>query len=154
MNYGHPLKFGTFITPVNNVPEMAVALARRSEDLGYDLVTFQDHPYQPAFLDTWTLMSHGLRNEMKESRPMGNVFRSRRGTQARLKRSERFTHPRGDLVAITVGPIPLKVGIIKRPFIFHAAFLHDPSRSEVLCFTFRDDSLGEENRKLIGKGRS
>jgi alkanesulfonate monooxygenase SsuD/methylene tetrahydromethanopterin reductase-like flavin-dependent oxidoreductase (luciferase family) len=57
MNYGHPLKFGTFITPVNNAPEMAVALARRSEDLGYDLVTFQDHPYQPAFLDTWTLMS-------------------------------------------------------------------------------------------------
>jgi Luciferase-like monooxygenase/FAD binding domain/Berberine and berberine like len=57
MNYGHPLKFGTFITPVNNAPEMAVALARHSEDLGYDLVTFQDHPYQPAFFDTWTLMS-------------------------------------------------------------------------------------------------
>ena len=24
--------------------------------LGYDLVAFQDHPYQPAFLDTRTLM--------------------------------------------------------------------------------------------------
>ncbi|MCC6455781.1 MAG: LLM class flavin-dependent oxidoreductase [Caldilineaceae bacterium] len=57
MNYGHPLKFGTFITPRNNAPEMTVALARRSEELGYDLVTFQDHPYQPAFLDTWTLLS-------------------------------------------------------------------------------------------------
>lgn len=57
MNYGHSLKFGTFITPVNNTPDIAVALARRSEELGYDLVTFQDHPYQPAFLDTWTLMS-------------------------------------------------------------------------------------------------
>jgi F420-dependent oxidoreductase-like protein len=54
MNYGHPLEFGTFITPAG---EGAVALARRGEDLGYDLVTFQDHPYQPAFLDTWTLMS-------------------------------------------------------------------------------------------------
>jgi len=54
MNYGHPLEFGTFITPAR---EGAVALARRGEDLGYDLVTFQDHPYQPAFLDTWTLMS-------------------------------------------------------------------------------------------------
>ena len=57
MNYGHPLQFGTFITPLNNAPETTVALARRSEALGYDLVTFQDHPYQPAFLDTWTLLS-------------------------------------------------------------------------------------------------
>ena len=58
MNYGHPLTFGTFITPLNNAPEVVVALARRSEALGYDLVTFQDHPYQPAFLDTWTLLSY------------------------------------------------------------------------------------------------
>lgn len=57
MNYGHPLQFGTFITPLNHSPETTVALAKRSEELGYDLVTFQDHPYQPAFLDTWTLMS-------------------------------------------------------------------------------------------------
>jgi hypothetical protein len=57
MNYGHPLAFGTFITPLNTSPETAVALARHSEELGYDLVTFQDHPYQPAFLDTWTLMA-------------------------------------------------------------------------------------------------
>ena len=57
MNYGHPLKFGTFITPLNKVPETVVELARHSEELGYDLVTFQDHPYQSAYLDTWTLMS-------------------------------------------------------------------------------------------------
>lgn len=57
MNYNHPIQFGIFITPRNNAPETVVALARRSEELGYDLVTFQDHPYQPAFLDTWTLMS-------------------------------------------------------------------------------------------------
>jgi alkanesulfonate monooxygenase SsuD/methylene tetrahydromethanopterin reductase-like flavin-dependent oxidoreductase (luciferase family)/FAD/FMN-containing dehydrogenase len=54
MNYGHPLEYGTFVTPAR---EGAVELARRSEELGYDLVTFQDHPDQPAFLDTWTLMS-------------------------------------------------------------------------------------------------
>lgn len=57
MNYGHPLKFGTFITPLNKAPETVVALAKQSEVLGYDLVTFQDHPYQSAFLDTWTLLS-------------------------------------------------------------------------------------------------
>jgi alkanesulfonate monooxygenase SsuD/methylene tetrahydromethanopterin reductase-like flavin-dependent oxidoreductase (luciferase family) len=56
-DYGSPLRFGTFITPTNSPPENAVALAQLSEQLGYDLVTFQDHPYQPAFLDTWTLMT-------------------------------------------------------------------------------------------------
>ena len=56
-DYGHDLRFGTFITPGNNPPEAPVALAQLSEQLGYDLVTFQDHPYQPAFLDTWTLLS-------------------------------------------------------------------------------------------------
>jgi alkanesulfonate monooxygenase SsuD/methylene tetrahydromethanopterin reductase-like flavin-dependent oxidoreductase (luciferase family)/FAD/FMN-containing dehydrogenase len=56
-DYGLPLRFGTFITPSNRRPEAPVALAKLSEDLGFDLVTFQDHPYQPSFLDTWTLMS-------------------------------------------------------------------------------------------------
>jgi alkanesulfonate monooxygenase SsuD/methylene tetrahydromethanopterin reductase-like flavin-dependent oxidoreductase (luciferase family) len=57
MNYGHPLTFGTFLTPANGPPDAPVALARRSEELGYDLVTFQDHPYQPRFHDTWTLLA-------------------------------------------------------------------------------------------------
>ncbi len=35
-----------------------VGLAQLSEQLGLDLVTFQDHPYQPRFLDTWTLLSY------------------------------------------------------------------------------------------------
>ena len=30
---------------------------RPASSAGFDLVTFQDHPYQPAFLDTWTLLS-------------------------------------------------------------------------------------------------
>jgi alkanesulfonate monooxygenase SsuD/methylene tetrahydromethanopterin reductase-like flavin-dependent oxidoreductase (luciferase family) len=32
-------------------------LAQLSERLGFDFVTFQDHPYQSSFLDTWTLLS-------------------------------------------------------------------------------------------------
>ncbi|MBO9577222.1 MAG: LLM class flavin-dependent oxidoreductase [Microbacteriaceae bacterium] len=57
-DYGHPIRFGTFITPVNRPPQQAVALAQRSEELGYDFATFQDHPYQAAFHDTWTLLSY------------------------------------------------------------------------------------------------
>ncbi len=55
-DYGHPLLFGTFITPTSTTPTVPVELAMLSESLGFDLVTFQDHPYQPGFLDTWTLM--------------------------------------------------------------------------------------------------
>ena len=56
-DYGHDLRFGTFITPQNQRPQEVVALAQLTERAGLDLVTFQDHPYQPAFLDTWTLLS-------------------------------------------------------------------------------------------------
>ncbi len=56
-DYLHDLRFGTFITPSNAAPQTPVALAQLSEQLGYDLVTFQDHPYQPSFLDTQTLMT-------------------------------------------------------------------------------------------------
>ncbi|ADG75997.1 putative F420-dependent oxidoreductase [Cellulomonas flavigena DSM 20109] len=56
-DYGHELRFGTFLTPQNADPTGPVDLAVLSEDAGLDLVTFQDHPYQPAFLDTWTLLS-------------------------------------------------------------------------------------------------
>lgn len=58
MDYGHELRFGSFITPTNQDPLAPVELARVSEAAGLDLVTFQDHPYQPTFHDTWTLLSY------------------------------------------------------------------------------------------------
>lgn len=56
-DYLHALRFGTFIAPVVAPVQHAVDMARVSEDAGLDLVTFQDHPYNPSLLDTWTLMS-------------------------------------------------------------------------------------------------
>jgi len=57
-DYGHDLIFGTFITPQSQRPHDVVGLAQLTERAGLDLVTFMDHPYQPAFLDTWTLLSY------------------------------------------------------------------------------------------------
>ena len=57
-DYGHDLILGTFITPQNQRPQDVVGLARLTERAGLDLVTFMDHPYNPGFLDTWTLMSY------------------------------------------------------------------------------------------------
>ncbi|WDZ83641.1 LLM class flavin-dependent oxidoreductase [Micromonospora cathayae] len=56
-DYGHDLLFGTFLTPHADRADEVVALARLTEQVGLDLVTVQDHPYQPAFLDAWTLLS-------------------------------------------------------------------------------------------------
>src|SRR5262245_54007238 len=57
-DYGHELSFGTFITPQNQRPQEVVALAQLTQQAVEALVTVQDHPYQPAFLDTWTLLSY------------------------------------------------------------------------------------------------
>ncbi|MFG1605127.1 LLM class flavin-dependent oxidoreductase [Actinoplanes sp. NPDC049265] len=56
-DYGHDLLFGAFVTP-SAEDRAAVDLAVTADRAGLDLVTFQDHPYQPSFLDTWTLMSY------------------------------------------------------------------------------------------------
>ena len=55
--YDHELRFGVFITPLNDPPRHAVDLAVHAERVGIDLVTFQDHPYQPRFHDTLTLLA-------------------------------------------------------------------------------------------------
>jgi alkanesulfonate monooxygenase SsuD/methylene tetrahydromethanopterin reductase-like flavin-dependent oxidoreductase (luciferase family) len=53
-----PVEFGSFITPSAASPASVVELAVLADKSGLDLVSFQDHPYQPAFLDSWTLLSY------------------------------------------------------------------------------------------------
>lgn len=72
-DYGHDLLFGAFITPSAQPPHHAVDLAIAAEDAGLDLVTFQDHPYQPAFHDTWTLLSY-VASRTTRVRVAGNVL--------------------------------------------------------------------------------
>jgi alkanesulfonate monooxygenase SsuD/methylene tetrahydromethanopterin reductase-like flavin-dependent oxidoreductase (luciferase family)/hemerythrin-like domain-containing protein len=56
-DYRHDLKFGVFITPTAEHAAVVLELARLADVVGLDLVTFQDHPYQARFLDTWTLLA-------------------------------------------------------------------------------------------------
>ena len=71
--YGHPLQFGVSLTPRHDAADAIVALAQRCEQLGYHLVTFQDHPYQPRFLDTWTLLTW-VASRTDRIRVAGNVL--------------------------------------------------------------------------------
>ena len=85
-DYGHELAFGVFVTPASQPPERVVQLAQLAEAAGLDLVTFQDHPYQPAFLDTWTLMSY-VAARTQRIRLAGNVLNLPLRSPAVLARS-------------------------------------------------------------------
>jgi alkanesulfonate monooxygenase SsuD/methylene tetrahydromethanopterin reductase-like flavin-dependent oxidoreductase (luciferase family) len=55
MDYGQPVRFGVFVTPV--ATDAPVRLAALADELGFDLVGVQDHPYQRRFFDTMTLLA-------------------------------------------------------------------------------------------------
>jgi alkanesulfonate monooxygenase SsuD/methylene tetrahydromethanopterin reductase-like flavin-dependent oxidoreductase (luciferase family) len=57
LDYGHPLEFGYFLTPDAGDPGGVLETARLLDGLGYDLIGVQDHPYQPRFFDTSSLLS-------------------------------------------------------------------------------------------------
>jgi hemerythrin-like domain-containing protein len=70
---GHELWFGCFLTPDARQADAVVRLARFVDQLGLDLIGIQDHPYQPNFLDTWTLLS-ALARETERVRLVPDVI--------------------------------------------------------------------------------
>ena len=46
-DYGHDIRFGTFITPVNRPPRQAVELAQHAERLGFDLAAVVSASHNP-----------------------------------------------------------------------------------------------------------
>lgn len=53
--YNRPL-FGISIIPSAKNAQLIFKLAQLADSTGLDFVTIQDHPYNPGFLDTWTLL--------------------------------------------------------------------------------------------------
>ncbi|TXK19125.1 LLM class flavin-dependent oxidoreductase [Homoserinibacter sp. GY 40078] len=102
-DYGHPIEFGTFITPVNAPPHQPVRMAQAAEQFGFDYASFQDHPYQPRFHDTWTLMAFTAA-ETSRIRLMGNVHNLPLRPPAVLARSV------ASLDLLTGGRIDLGIG--------------------------------------------
>lgn len=56
-DYGHELRFGTFLPVEAASAGETLRLAVLTEELGLELASVQDHPYQARFLDAWTLLS-------------------------------------------------------------------------------------------------
>ncbi|WP_024794125.1 LLM class flavin-dependent oxidoreductase [Tomitella biformata] len=56
-DYGRELQFGYFLTPTAADPAAVLRSGILCDELGFDLIGVQDHPYQRRFLDAWTLLS-------------------------------------------------------------------------------------------------
>jgi len=56
-DYGHDLQFGFFLDPSTGSPDRTVEIARILDDLGYDLIGIQDHPYQAKHFDALALIA-------------------------------------------------------------------------------------------------
>lgn len=65
--------FGINIDPSTTGLDRALSLVRLADASSVDLATIQDHPYNPAFLDTWTLLT-SLAARTERVRLMPNVL--------------------------------------------------------------------------------
>ena len=57
MDYGRPVQFGVFVLPDATRPLVPLETAVLADELGFDLIGVQDHPYQHRFHETWTLLT-------------------------------------------------------------------------------------------------
>jgi alkanesulfonate monooxygenase SsuD/methylene tetrahydromethanopterin reductase-like flavin-dependent oxidoreductase (luciferase family) len=57
MDYGQPVRFGVFVIPHVLAGNRPLEIAQVADELDYDLVGVQDHPYQRNFFETWTLLT-------------------------------------------------------------------------------------------------
>lgn len=49
-------QFGIFLVPMANHPDELFQQAKIADHNGLDLLFIQDHPHQPRFFETWTLL--------------------------------------------------------------------------------------------------
>jgi alkanesulfonate monooxygenase SsuD/methylene tetrahydromethanopterin reductase-like flavin-dependent oxidoreductase (luciferase family) len=55
VDYGQPVRFGVFLIP--EATERPLQQALVADEVGFDVIGVQDHPYQRRFFDTWTLLT-------------------------------------------------------------------------------------------------
>src|SRR3982074_745997 len=75
MDYDHSLEFGYFLIPDAGDPQGVRETARLAGRLGYVLLAVQDHPYQPAHLDTLALLGVilGQTEQIRVFQDVGNL---------------------------------------------------------------------------------
>ena len=95
--------FGATVDPSARDPREAFERARRADDLGLDLIGVQDHPYNPAFLETWTLVA-ALATATRRVHVLTNVLRTPLRQPAMLAKAA------ATLAVLTGGRVELGLG--------------------------------------------
>jgi alkanesulfonate monooxygenase SsuD/methylene tetrahydromethanopterin reductase-like flavin-dependent oxidoreductase (luciferase family) len=74
-DYGHSPEFGYFLIPDAADPQGVLKTAGVADLLGYDLLAVQDHPYQPAHLDSLALLGVilGQTEQIRVFQDVGNL---------------------------------------------------------------------------------
>src|SRR5207253_11381727 len=57
VDYGREIQFGVFVIPATMSPTRALDVAAIADEVGFDLIGVQDHPYQWRFFDTMTMLT-------------------------------------------------------------------------------------------------
>jgi len=57
VDYGREIQFGIFVIPATMNPTRALDVSSIADEVGFDLIGVQDHPYQWRFFDTMTLLT-------------------------------------------------------------------------------------------------
>ncbi|MET7992210.1 LLM class flavin-dependent oxidoreductase [Amycolatopsis sp. NPDC005232] len=59
-DFGRPVSFGISIDPTAAGFAPSLDIAQRADRAGLDYLAVQDHPYQPGYLDMWTMVTYLL----------------------------------------------------------------------------------------------
>lgn len=59
-DYGHDIQFGFFLDPGTDDPARTLEIAQILDELGFDLIGIQDHPYQAKHFDALALIGYIL----------------------------------------------------------------------------------------------
>jgi len=74
-DYGHDLQFGFFLDPSTGNPDRTVEIAHILDELGFDLIGIQDHPYQQRHFDALALIGYilGQTERIRVFQDVGNL---------------------------------------------------------------------------------
>jgi alkanesulfonate monooxygenase SsuD/methylene tetrahydromethanopterin reductase-like flavin-dependent oxidoreductase (luciferase family) len=74
-DYGHDLQFGFFLDPSTGDPKRTIEIAQMLDELGFDLIGIQDHPYQQKHYDAMALIGYilGVTNKIRVFPDVANL---------------------------------------------------------------------------------
>jgi alkanesulfonate monooxygenase SsuD/methylene tetrahydromethanopterin reductase-like flavin-dependent oxidoreductase (luciferase family) len=141
-DYGQPLRFGISISPGAADFGSMLDLARQADDVGLDYLAVQDHPYQPAHLDMWTLLTYLVAHTERIS-VVPDV------ADLQLRPAPMLANAAASLAAMAGGRVQLGVGAGSVPILVTSMGGMGRSGGDAVAYT--EEAVGILRRALRGE---